>query len=107
MPESGKDPERVNTGRIGGLTSWDRTENRDVRMAHVRGHSPADDSWHAARLGLDISQPLTDEQLARIRTSKKLYFAQLRRSSASKSKDQTKERLRALRARLEREAGDE
>jgi len=48
------DPERQRTGRLGGLTSWEYTTDREARLAPVRRKSPASDSYHAERLGLDL-----------------------------------------------------
>jgi hypothetical protein len=100
------DPERQRTGRIGGLTSWSQTANRDARMAQVRGSSPADDSYHAKKLGFDIGRPLTDEQQKQVATAKKLYYARLRQASAATRKKQKTEWLRRLAAALEAKAAD-
>jgi hypothetical protein len=53
MPKS-KDPERVDTGRLGGLTSWthaDAKGERHQRMQAVRQNSPASDAKWARDLG--------------------------------------------------------
>jgi hypothetical protein len=99
------DPERQQTGRIGGLTSWKQTEDRDGRMARPRDNSPASDGYHAKQLGLDPAGPWTREAQARISTAKKLYFARLRSASAKAIKAKKAEKLRALAAKLEAEAG--
>jgi hypothetical protein len=74
-------------------------------MAKPRDNSPAADVYHARKLGLDPDGPWTVEERARIKTSKSLYYAQLRQKSAAALKRQKAERLRALAARLEAEAG--
>jgi hypothetical protein len=53
MPKN-KDPERVDTGRLGGLTSWthaDAKGERHQRMQAVRQNSPAFDAKWARDLG--------------------------------------------------------
>ena len=55
MSEQRKDPERIRTGREGGLTGWANTDERGQRhqrMEAVRNNSPASDGYWYAKLGL-------------------------------------------------------
>jgi hypothetical protein len=91
------DPERVRTGRLGGLTTWSQTPDRYARMAHVRENSPASDSYWARKLGFANPTDPTPEQLKEISTARKLYFAQLRQFSAAGVKRAKARRLAGAR----------
>lgn len=95
-----KNPERVRTGRHGGLTSWANTDangQRQQRMAQVRENSPAGDLFWAKKLGFTVGErdDLTPPQLKEIQTARKLYFAELRTASVKAIKHAKAERLRA------------
>jgi hypothetical protein len=102
-----KDPERVDTGRIGGLTSWENADAKGVRhqrMEHVRASSPAADAKWAKDLGFGTDPSRwTAEQCAVIKTAKKAYFGRLRRSSVAAMKRAKAERLQAQAAVIEAE----
>jgi hypothetical protein len=107
MPD--KDPERVRTGRQGGLQGWTNTDadgQRYERMARVRENSPASDTYWAAKLGFD-NTALTPEQRRQITTARKSYYANLRSSSVRGIKLAKAKRLeqRAAAIRAEYEAG--
>jgi hypothetical protein len=109
MPDhNNPDPERVATGRLGGLTSWtnaDRDGNRHQRMEHVRAGSPASDVKWASDLGYGTDPSAwTAEQCAVIKTAKRAYFARLRRSSVKAIKLAKAKRLREKAAAIEAEA---
>lgn len=105
-----KDPERVRTGRHGGLTSWANTDadgQRHERMAKVRENSPAGNTYWAKKLGFAFTEldDLTAPQLKEIQTARKLYFANLRLASVKAIKHAKAERLRARADAID--AGDE
>jgi hypothetical protein len=108
-----KDPERVDTGRLGGLTSWtnaDARGERHQRMEAVRQKSPASDIKWAEDLGFGADPSRwTPQQRAEISTKKRLYFARLRRASTAKLKRLKAEKLQqqatAIEAQLAAEAG--
>jgi hypothetical protein len=102
-PGDSKDPERVRTGRHGGLAGWANTQDRHVRMEHVRENSPANDGYYARQLGFDLHR-LTADQRKQIATAKALYFAKLRSESVRAIKRQKAERLRQRAAALDAEA---
>jgi hypothetical protein len=83
------DPERVNTGSLGGLTSWanaDARGERHQRMEAVRQNSPAADGYWERKLRFSRGPDgkLTAEQRNQIATAKRLYFAHLRRHICAK-----------------------
>ena len=101
----GKDPERRRTGSHGGLQSWVNTDargDRYERMARVRENSPAGDTHWARKLGFDPER-LTPEQLKKIKTARKLYYAELQVGSVRAIKLNKAKRLRRLAAEIEAE----
>jgi hypothetical protein len=102
-----KDPERVDTGRLGGLTSWINTDakgERHQRMEAARQNSPASDIKWARDLGYGTDPSAwTAEQCAVIKTAKKAYFGRLRRSSVAAMKRAKAAKLQAQAAAIEAE----
>jgi hypothetical protein len=113
MPDhNNPDPERVDTGRLGGLTSWvnaDFRGERHQRMEHVRSNSPAADGYWERKLGFTRGPDgeLTAQQCNQIATAKRLYFARLRRSSVAATKRAKAERLQQQAAKIEAELESE
>jgi hypothetical protein len=115
MPKSSKNPEHVETGRLGGLTAAtnaDRRGERHQRMEHVRANSPSSDAYYAKQLGFGLDpEQWTAGQRRQIATAKALYFARLRRASVAEMKRLKAERLQkqaaAIDAELAAEAGSD
>jgi hypothetical protein len=111
MADRSKDPERVATGRLGGLTSWTNNDvrgDRGQRMEAVRQKSPASDIRWAEDFGFGTDPSAwTAEQCAVIKTAKKAYFARLRRSSVAKMKRLKASKLQAQAAAIEAELSSE
>jgi hypothetical protein len=100
------DPERVDTGRLGGLTSWtysDAKGERHQRMEAVRQNAPASDDYWARDLGFirGLDGEWTPQQRAEISTKKKLYFARLRRASVAEIKRLKAAKLQAQAAAIQ------
>lgn len=68
--------DRSRWGRIGGISSWIKTEDRAARAAHMQRNSPSGRRWHAIRLGFDPDN-LTADQEKRAEAARKLYFIRL------------------------------
>lgn len=73
-------------GRLGGLTSWANTVDRDARMAKIVANSPARLAYHAKKLGLDPDN-LTPDEVKRCETAKRLYFARLSAKAVKATSD--------------------
>ncbi|WP_165691570.1 hypothetical protein [Mycobacterium numidiamassiliense] len=96
-----KNPERVQTGRLGGLTGWanmDARGQRHQRMAEVRDKSPASDNYWVLKVGFD-PDALTKDHRSQIATAKKQHFAAMRINSHRTKKLAKAERMRKAAAR--------
>jgi hypothetical protein len=110
--KSQNNPERIRTGREGGLTGWlntDQRGQRQQRMEVVGSSSPAsDDFWYQKlKFTPGADGKYTAQQRAEVMTAKRAYFARLRKASVAAMKDAKIAKLKALTAKLEAELAAE
>lgn len=97
--------QRRQWGSLGGLTSWVNTEDRRARIYNAKTNSPLGWAWHARQLGLD-PENLTDEEVKRVETARKLWFKRISIKGNNALKRKRAAALRERAAALEAEARD-